>query len=48
MEKIILVCTLVTLILISIQVIINIITDIMREKYFRKVWGKDLIWKKKN
>ena len=47
MEKIVLVCILVTLILISIQVIINIIIDIMREKYFRKLRSEELIWKKK-
>lgn len=37
MEKIVLVGIIVTLILISIQVIINIIADIMREIYFRKL-----------
>lgn len=47
MEKIVLVFTIVTLILISIQVILNIIADIMREKYFRKLRSEELYGKRK-
>ena len=48
MENIFLILAMITFILLSIQIIINIINDIMREKYFMKLRSEDLSGKRKN